>query len=100
MKAESETTSILVFNTPKSCRECTLRTSLEANKFHCLAILPREEIKPYEEQKPCWCPLRPLPNKFNVDILSNCECEKASEFSKGFGCGWNSCIDEILEEDA
>jgi len=61
--------AVLVIDMPTSCRECTLRTSLEANKFHCLAILPRKEIKPYEEQKPCWCPLKPLFKEPKADYV-------------------------------
>ena len=85
--------AILVVDNPTSCRECTLRTSLEANKFHCLAILPRKEIKPYEEQKPSWCPLKPMPQK----VKSASEYESDDEYIKRLII-WKKQVDEITGE--
>lgn len=80
--------AILVVDNPTSCRECMLRTTLEANKFHCLAILPRKEIKPYEEQKPSWCPLKPMPEPKDIGYPNN-------DYDVGFGDGWDACLKEI-----
>ena len=71
---------------PKSCRECTLRASLGANKFHCMAILPRKEIEPYKEQIPSWCPLRPMPEQMSWGHTAD------------YIEGYNACLDEIMGE--
>lgn len=87
--------AILVIEMPKSCRECGLRTTLEANKFHCMAILPRKEIKPYEEQKPSWCPLKPMPNEISTKKITG--DDQASLMERCYIYGWNACL-EALED--
>lgn len=57
--------ALLVIDMPKSCAECTLRTSLEANYLYCIATLPRLKIDPMTAHliKEHKCPLKPIPNE-------------------------------------
>ena len=84
--------AILVIDMPKSCAECTLRTSLEANYLYCVATLPRLKIDPMTAHiiKEHKCPLIPMPNKRVPD---------GSETDQIYGCyvGWNACL-EVLED--
>lgn len=40
----------------------------------------------------CWCPLKPMPEKKDVD-------EYQTNFSRGWDEGYNYCINEILGEE-
>ena len=76
--------SLVVIDTPETCSEC-----------------PLFEIELYRgcrlggdhwEEKPKWCPLRPLPRRnqgkfFHHDLGENT-----------YVCGWNACLDEITGE--
>ena len=73
--------SLLVIDTPETCSEC-----------------PLFEIELYRgcrlggdhwEDKPKWCPLRPLPEK-TIDA--------SDDYFHGYCNGRNECIDEILGE--
>lgn len=57
--------AILVVDMPKSCAECPLRTSLEANYLYCIATLPRLKIDPMMAHhiKEHRCPLKPIPSE-------------------------------------
>jgi len=84
--------AILVIDMPKSCAECALRTSLEANYLYCVATLPRLKIDPMtayyiKEHK---CPLKPMPEKREPKE------EWFNEYHRDeFADGWNACIKEI-----
>lgn len=84
---------ILIVDMPKNCAECTLRTSLEANYFHCIATLPRLKIEPMTAHinKEHKCPLKPMPEKNTWDITKNGHVTEYAE-------GWNACIEEIMGE--
>lgn len=64
--------AILVVDMPKSCAECTLRTSLEANYLYCVATLPRLKIDPMtahhikEHKCPLKHPLKYVSNGFYI----------------------------------
>lgn len=76
--------SVLVIDTPESCRSCYLR-GFTLNLQYCRGKL--KDIKDVSA-KPDWCPLMDLPEKDNGDYPSN-------TFDAGFVEGWNQCIDEI-----
>lgn len=86
--------AILVIDMPKSCAECTLRTSLEANYLYCIATLPRLKIDPMTASniKEHRCPLRPLPEKKNATKIWVKNSEDVAEAMK---IGWNACIEEL-----
>ena len=72
--------AILVIDMPRSCAECTLRTSLEANYLYCVATLPRLKIDPMTAShiKEHKCPLKPMPKKNEI--------KNEEEFMNV--CGW------------
>ena len=83
--------SVLVIDTPRSCAECKLRTSLEANYLYCIATLPRLKIDPMTAYniKEHRCPLKPLPSKKQIEHRW---------FSKDYSIGWNDCLSQITGE--
>lgn len=79
--------SVLVIDTPESCRSCYLR-GFTLNLQYCRGKL--KDIKD-TSTKPDWCPLMDLPEKDNGDYPANTS-------DAGFVEGWNQCIDEIAGE--
>lgn len=78
--------SVLVMETPESCRSCYLRGFTLALQY-C-----KVESKHINDTsvKPDWCPLKPLPEKMTgVAQTDHWNSIKA---------GWNACIDEIIGE--
>ena len=49
----------------------------------------------FDEDKPDWCPLNPVPEKAEV---SDCDelCDTDDWYDSGYADGYNACIDEIL----
>ena len=80
--------SILVIDTPKTCKECPCQLML-------VCVPADEDIDEYinpSETKPDWCPLRPLPQKKN-------ECYYFGELVKNeFAVGFNACLEKITGE--
>lgn len=94
--------SALVMETPKNCFECPFSivdgndTDIgycEVEAMLAEEALITEEYYDYDsEEKPKWCPLKPLPEKMaiprgarNVDGLE-------------YAAGYNSCLNEIAGE--
>jgi hypothetical protein len=76
--------SVLVIDTPKKCDSCMyVGTFNSFCKINCRDI---EDLS----TKPDWCPLKPLPEKFD-----NEKDRKLGDFEPLFKIGWNACIDEI-----
>ena len=83
--------AILVLEMPSSCMGCNfLHCDIEEFKEYCEARKNRKQVDLTNEEKPDWCPLKPIPSKKSTigkesdnDIL----CMNA---------GYNTCIDEIL----
>lgn len=78
--------SVLVIDTPENCRSCYLQGFM-LNLQYCRGKL--KDIKD-TSVKPDWCPLKPLPEKFD-----NEKDRKLGDFEPLFKIGWNACIDEI-----
>lgn len=98
--------SVLVIDyTPENCYDCPFGTEYCGNLEYegrcelagCLNSdmrLITEELYDYEcESRPDWCPLKPLPEKFD-----NEKDRKLGDFEPLFKIGWNACIDEITKE--
>lgn len=95
--------SVLVIDTPKNCYDCPFGAEYCGNLGYegccelagCLNSdmrLITEELYDYEcEQRPVWCPLKPLPEKKEY-INSNSNIETTKNIA---AAGWNACIDEI-----
>ena len=89
--------SILIFDTPTRCYDCPLYTSIDdADEYGFCDdrnILGQEEAqeKIRFDEKPTWCPLRPLP-EIKYISLNNTHDDLM------FQMGWNDCLDEIVGE--
>ena len=96
--------SVLVIDTPENCYGCPFGTEYCGNLEYegcceladCLyydAILMTEEHYDCESKsRPEWCPLKPLPKKFD-----NEKDRKLGDFEPLFKIGWNACLREITE---
>ena len=93
--------SILIIDTPTRCFDCPLYTSIgyedgSADEYGFCDdrnILHQEEAqeKIRFDEKPTWCPLRPLPEKKETRHAMQYR-GLAEEYRKE---GWNECLDEI-----
>ena len=84
--------AVLVMDMPEQvCQKCTLCYETENDdEYLCCAV---GKLLP-DGEKPDWCPLRELPEKMKV-------CGKYPQpdgITPSYKVGWNSCLDEILEE--
>lgn len=84
--------AVLVMNMPEQvCQKCALCYETENDdEYLCCAV---GKLLP-DGEKPDWCPLRELPEKMKV-------CGKYPQpdgITPSYKVGWNSCLDEILEE--
>ena len=88
--------SVLVIDTPKSCRLCNLRTNCGQCEM-CVAIEGYRIVTKYSDKgtKPDWCPLVPLPTYKNLKPDSSLE----SQFLYHFNQGYNTCLQEIEGEN-
>lgn len=96
--------SALVIDTPKSCYNCPFGTEyydIYIYKGNCelaehlgkIMTLLTEEYYGFESKsRPEWCPLKPLPKKFD-----NEKDRKLGDFEPLFKIGWNACLREITE---
>ena len=91
--------SILVLDTPNSCRDCSLRIDSYGQYEICAAH--REEYnypivnEHYESRtKPDWCPLKPLPSYKDLKPDNSLESQLAYQYNQGY----NSCLEYIERE--
>ena len=74
--------AILVIDLPKNCSECKLMFLQGIGEGICNAV--------DWEERPSWCPLKPLPDCPDVpDTIAN---------DVAYIIGWNDCIVEISKE--
>jgi hypothetical protein len=78
--------SVLVINAPDNCYECNC-----SNEGCYLCQINRVQLEDdFQERRPDWCPLRPMPQK-----RINKDCLVVHEI---WNEGWNACVDEMLGE--
>lgn len=87
--------AFLVMDMPKNCAECDLCVTQD-DEYFCIPddfahYLGSSYVNHSCENKPDWCPLRPVPEKDNKSYFSD-------EYSDGHKDGYNACIDEILRK--
>lgn len=83
-----ENKSILVIDTPKDCYECPC-----SNEGCYLCQISRRQLEDdFQDTRPKWCPLRPLPLKGTMENVDECE------YNRGFVDGRNHCIELITGE--
>lgn len=82
--------SILVFDTPKSCRECPCCICTEFDTYCGMSDMQLEyDFEQCAYVKPDWCPIKELPEKMEGD--------NSIKYQWGdYEDGYNHCIDEIL----
>ena len=72
---------------PKTCKECKYYDDFFCHIEKCC---PEDDLG--EDGKAIWCPLKPMPNKREVNMT------KQNEYEVAVNEGWNACLDEILGE--
>ena len=89
--------AVLIVNMPESCRDCELLWRDEYSVF-CPVNLPCNTTDVYDyveaSAKPDWCPLKPIPEKYNME---NVVCDR--DYDGDYEYGYNTCVDEILGGD-
>lgn len=80
--------AVLVMDMPESCHECPLFSGVYTD-MTCRANGNGIDYPYPDKNRPDWCPLKPMPEKSDVDGLP---------FRDGYKLGWNACIDKILGE--
>lgn len=80
--------AILVIDMPKGCYECPLAVETTHNYDAC--CITGSRIISYDH--PDSCPLKPLPEKYEID-RSKCS-DPFYDFE--FEYGYNQCVEEIL----
>ena len=82
------TKGIIVVDVPKCCEKCEFMCFNQYYDPFCVVSNFDEVI---EDDKPHWCPIRPLPEKINYKNRYEIAKELIAE-------GWNACIDKIIGE--
>lgn len=80
--------AILVIDIPECCGECPLCIADEYNTSRECCMKYKGYVN--AKSKPTWCPLKPLPTKYDLDI--------AFDYNVDYERGYNACVDEILEK--
>ena len=82
--------AVLIMDMPDSCMGCNfLYCDAENNTESCQAIEKERIVDLEKEDKPDWCPLRPMPEKVTEDGL---ECYGELKYMQG----WNDCRNVIM----
>lgn len=89
--------AILIVDMPESCKDCELLWRGRYSVF-CPVELScnTKDVYDYVEvsTKPDWCPLRPMPEKYDTD-----NTPYNLDYNEDYERGYNSCVDEILGND-
>ena len=89
--------SVLVIETPSSCRDCGLRFDSYGQCEVCVVADDYPIVDEHYEKgtKPNWCPLRPLPSYKNLNPNSSLESQLLYQFNQGY----NTCLQEMEGEE-
>ena len=86
--------AVLIMDMPSSCMGCNfLHCEIEENKEYCEAREIRKQVDLEKEEKPDWCPLKPMPEK---KVLSGDVADIQKMGKELINKGYNACIDELL----
>lgn len=88
--------SILMINTPKTCKECQCQMML-------VCVPADEDIDEYVDPNttiPEWCPLKPLPGRMSMEDEAEFYLGYMNGKTKylGFNEGYNACLEDITGE--
>lgn len=85
---------ILVIDTPECCIDCPCHF---AEDIVWCGVKDQElETDDIETYKPDWCPLKPMPQQKEREVV---EENYNGGYSHGIVHGYNACIDELLSEN-
>ena len=81
--------AILVIDMPESCDDCDFCYYSDGTVLSC-----RLKLKATygHREKPDWCPLKPAPEKYNMDAPHDKDYDMEYEY------GYNACIDDTIGE--
>lgn len=79
--------AVLVIEMPIGCEECQL--AVETTHSYDMCCITGSKI--ISEGKFPWCPLKPMPKKYDMSEPHN------TDWDGEYECGYNACIDEILK---
>ena len=86
--------AILIIDMPSCCSECF---ALDDNGDDLMCLITQEQ-KDYtfrtREQKMDKCPLKPMPEKYDIEAERNKPHDR--DYDWEFEGGYNACLDEIL----
>ena len=94
--------AVLAMDMPDSCMGCNfLYCNVESNVDSCQAMEVSKIVDLEKEDKPDWCPLRPVPEKLQEEYEDKVKTINGDRISVGSGIdsvavGYNQCIDDIL----
>lgn len=83
--------SILVIDTPETCRECPCGKEINNHyciRYECSVLVQNMTKQEYKKEKPDWCPLKEFPQKM---------VEENRWFSDEYAQGYNACIENIIK---
>lgn len=96
--------AVLVIDMPTDCPECPMAHWNKLDEFTgCEAVSGKKYAindKEYAESscRPSWCPLRPLPKKFNEGIEYDMDGFGFDKYLEtGFKMGWDAYYDKITK---
>jgi hypothetical protein len=83
--------SIIAIETPYDCSNCPL-CSEDHMTYRDYCRITNYHI--FTSDKPYWCPLKPLPEKYDMETAITHDLDYDGDYEYGY----NACIDEILGE--
>lgn len=106
--------ALLVMDMPESCLDCQFCYEYHEGIEACCTVtrepsndgMYRIIKEDYCQDKPDWCPLKPVPERVNLDGMRQEAIEEDcyddtngidEAYLQGKEIGWNDCIDKILE---
>lgn len=93
---------IIVVDLPKQCYGCRFCKNYiitshwwgeDTHEIHCVAYGNKILEKIPNNDKPAWCPIRPVPDKLNESS------DPYDEYDTGYCMGWDSCLEKILGDE-
>lgn len=87
--------AIVIIDMPNSCEDCSLMWKDEYSDFcpvKCVENKTDIYNYTYAHTKPDWCPLKPVPEKYEMDT------PHTRDWNGEYECGYNACIIQILGE--
>ena len=90
---------LVIDEMPTSCYECQFQ-GMGGRDLELLTCSLNYWRVDNPNERPSWCPLKPLPTKITTATLSEREQEKTELFTsmallKTYADGWNDCLKEI-----